>query len=125
MMLLSVWDSCRLVQESLHEPGQVGRIANQASIRGLRHYPQGVKNMDIPEDPPPRFLPGLGGGPFSEAEFLHQQVAEIEAYVERFPSAERDLRALAWIEANASQYRQQWQIRMVTSGRHRQSMHGG
>lgn len=80
--------------------------------------------MNLPDDPTLRFLPGLEIS-FSETEFLRQQVAEIEAYVERFPSAERDLRALAWIEANASQYRQQWQIRMVTSGRHRQSMHGG
>mgnify|MGYP003382152769 CR=1 FL=1 len=75
--------------------------------------------MNIPDDPTLRFLPGLGGHfskpDFSDTEFLRQQVAEIEAYVERFPSDERELRALAWIEANASQYRQQWQIQTLES----------
>ena len=42
---------------------------------------------------------------FSEAEFLQQQYAVIEAYVEHFPANERDSQALAWIEANAGQYR--------------------
>lgn len=87
---------------------------------GLRHAPQGVKNMNLPDDPTLRLLPGLEIS-FSETEFLRQQVAEIEAYVERFPWDERELRALAWIEANASQYRQQWQIRTATSRHHRQT----
>ena len=52
----------------------------------------------------------------SETEFLRTQVAAIEAYLERFPWDERDFRALAWIEANASQYRHQWQA----SGRYGQ-----
>lgn len=45
-----------------------------------------------------------------ENDFLQQQFAVIEAYVQRFPSEERELRALAWIEANAGQYRRQWQL---------------
>ena len=77
--------------------------------------------MNLPDDPTLRLLPGLEIS-FSETEFLRQQVAEIEAYVERFPWDERELRALAWIEANASQYRQQWQqIRTATSRHQRQS----
>lgn len=48
---------------------------------------------------------------FSETDFLQQQLAVLEAYLEPFPSDERDGRALAWIEANAQQYRQQWQRR--------------
>jgi len=52
---------------------------------------------------------------FSEAEFLRRQVAVIEAYVECFPSDEREFRALAWIEANASQYRYQWQMQAEKS----------
>lgn len=45
-----------------------------------------------------------------ESEFLQQQFSVIEAYVQGFPCEERDFRALAWIEANAGQYRQQWQV---------------
>lgn len=45
----------------------------------------------------------------SDAEFLLQQIAAIERYVEQFPVDERQARALEWIEAHARQYRQQWQ----------------
>ena len=45
----------------------------------------------------------------SDAEFFRQQLSAIEAHVEHFPAAEREVRALEWIEANARQYRQQWQ----------------
>lgn len=62
---------------------------------------------------------------FSETEFLRQQVAVIEAYVERFPSDERDFRALAWIEANARQFRQQWQMQAAAGRRHVQFTPGG
>jgi CDP-glycerol glycerophosphotransferase (TagB/SpsB family) len=58
---------------------------------------------------------------FSEAEFLQQQYAVIEAYVEHFPANERDSRALAWIEANAGQYRQQWHLQAASGGRQMQS----
>ncbi|HNC52626.1 MAG TPA: hypothetical protein PLO14_10370 [Accumulibacter sp.] len=47
----------------------------------------------------------------AETAFLREQVATIAAYVECFPSDERDRRALAWIEANAGHYRQAWQMR--------------
>ena len=52
----------------------------------------------------------------AESEFLQQQFSVIEAYVQRFPSEERDFRALAWIEANAGQYRQQWQVQAAGRG---------
>ena len=45
----------------------------------------------------------------SDAEFFRRQIAAITEYVEAFPAHEREERALAWIEANARQYRQQWQ----------------
>jgi hypothetical protein len=56
-----------------------------------------------------RFVGNATDPDLSDREFFHQQVAAIEAYVEGFPPAERELRALAWIEANARHYRQQWQ----------------
>lgn len=45
----------------------------------------------------------------SDAEFLLQQIAAIEHYVEQFPPDERQIRALEWIEVYARAYRQQWQ----------------
>jgi len=45
----------------------------------------------------------------SDAEFLLQQIAAIEQYVELFPAEERQGRALEWIETHARHYRQQWQ----------------
>ncbi len=89
--------------------------------RGQKQSPQWEKSMDFRDDPARPFFAGpeadFSNTDFSETEFLRTQVAVIEAYLERFPCDERDFRALAWIEANASQYRQQWQI----SGRYGQS----
>ena len=45
----------------------------------------------------------------SDAEFFRRQIAAITEYVEAFPAHEHEERALAWIEANARRYRQQWQ----------------
>lgn len=56
-----------------------------------------------------RFVGDMSHPEVSDADFFHQQVAAIEAYVERFPPHERDQRAMAWIEANAMKYRQKWQ----------------
>ncbi len=56
-----------------------------------------------------RFVGDSSHPEISDAEFAHQQIAAIEAYIERFPPPEREQRALAWIEANAMKYRQQWQ----------------
>ncbi len=56
-----------------------------------------------------RFVGDSSDPALSDVEFFGQQVAAIEAYVTRFPPAEREPRALAWIEANARRYRQQWQ----------------
>jgi len=55
-----------------------------------------------------RFVGGPGQLDRVDAEFLHHQIAAIQAYVGRFPSGEREARALEWIEANAVQYRQAW-----------------
>ena len=56
-----------------------------------------------------RFVGDSPNPDLADAEFFRQQLSAIEAYVESFPDAERELRALEWIEANARQYRQQWQ----------------
>ncbi|MCP5227122.1 hypothetical protein [Accumulibacter sp.] len=78
--------------------------------------------MEISSNPALRAFRGMvahfSKADFSETEFLRQQVAVIEAYVERFPSEERDIRALAWIEANAGQFRQQWQMQARAGRRH-------
>lgn len=69
--------------------------------------------MNLLEHPALRFfrslVPTFSKPSLSETEFLNQQLAVLQAHVERFPSQERDLRALAWIEANAERYRHQWQ----------------
>ena len=56
-----------------------------------------------------RFVGGAAASELSDELFFRQQLAAIEAYIDRFPVAEREARALAWIEANARQYRRQWQ----------------
>ncbi|MBE2260720.1 MAG: hypothetical protein IAE88_17820 [Rhodobacteraceae bacterium] len=56
-----------------------------------------------------RFVGDSARQDVSDAEFFRRQYAAIEEYVERFPPEQRDQRALAWIEANAMRYRQQWQ----------------
>ncbi|MCM8612328.1 hypothetical protein [Accumulibacter sp.] len=37
-------------------------------------------------------------------------MAVIEDYLRHFPDEQREFRALAWIEAHACAYRQQWQV---------------
>jgi len=49
----------------------------------------------------------------SDADFLFGQVAAIKRYVRQFPVAERQSRALQWIETYAQDYRQQWQKRLA------------
>lgn len=75
----------------------------------------GRKRMYIVDDPAlaliARFLGDAAHPELSDEAFFRQQLAAIEAYVEGFPAEEREVRALAWIEANAMKYRQQWQKR--------------
>ncbi|WP_291991939.1 hypothetical protein [Candidatus Accumulibacter sp. ACC003] len=56
-----------------------------------------------------RFVGNASSAGGSDEAFFRGQIAAIEAHVERFPVAERDQRALEWIESNAVHYRQQWQ----------------
>ena len=51
--------------------------------------------------------------PAGEA-FLPRQIAAIQAYVSGFPEQERDARDLEWVKDHARQYRQQWQIHVVS-----------
>ncbi|WP_300450649.1 hypothetical protein [Accumulibacter sp.] len=75
--------------------------------------------MYIVDDPALALIARFVGEPesqdASDKDFLEQQVAAIEAYVGRFPPDERETRALAWIEDNARQYRQQWQKRRAVT----------
>ena len=76
--------------------------------------------MDMPDDPASRFLTGardsLVDADSPEVEFLHTQLAVIEAYLQHFPCEQRDFRALAWIAAHACAYRQQWQVQAANRG---------
>jgi hypothetical protein len=49
----------------------------------------------------------------SDAEYMLQQIAAIEKYIDDFPADERQARAMEWIAAYARQYRQQWQKQAV------------
>ena len=62
-----------------------------------------------------RFVGDSPNPDLADVEFFRQQLSAIEAYVESFPDADRELRALEWIEANARQYRQQWQKQAAIS----------
>jgi hypothetical protein len=55
-----------------------------------------------------RFVGGPGEVERIDAAFLTHQVEAIQEYVGRYPSSEREGRALEWIEANAAQYRKAW-----------------
>jgi len=69
--------------------------------------------MYIADDPTLALIARFLGDPLpqdrSEFDFLHQQMAAIEQHVAGYPPADRETQALAWIEANARRYRQQWQ----------------
>ncbi|MBP6708266.1 MAG: hypothetical protein KA223_03845 [Candidatus Accumulibacter sp.] len=56
-----------------------------------------------------RFVGSAAPSELVDEAFFRQQLAAIEGYIDRFPVAERESRALEWIDANARQYRRQWQ----------------
>ncbi len=73
--------------------------------------------MNIVDDPTlallTRFVGDTHDLELSDTEFLLQQVAAIERYIRPFPAAERQARALEWIETYALQYRRQWRRQAV------------
>jgi hypothetical protein len=73
--------------------------------------------MHIVDDPTlaliARFVGEAQEVSMSDADFLFGQVAAIKRYVRQFPVAERQARALEWIETYAQDYRQQWQKRLA------------
>lgn len=80
--------------------------------------------MHVPDNPCfPEPAGNLALPDLADAAFLREQLATIAAYVERFPTDERDRRALAWIEANAGHYRALWQLRV--SGRRSRPVSAG
>lgn len=50
----------------------------------------------------------------SDDELLQEQVRLIQEYLERFPAAERQARAIEWVEQHAKNYRVAWQRRVVS-----------
>jgi hypothetical protein len=62
-----------------------------------------------------RFVGGGERPELSDEEFFARQLATVQTYVASFPEAERETRALAWIENNARLYRQQWQKRTAVA----------
>lgn len=67
--------------------------------------------MYCPDDPTlaliARFVGSTAQPEMADSDFLYRQVAAIEAYIGRFPTHEREARAIDWIEANAERYREQ------------------
>ncbi len=41
--------------------------------------------------------------------YMRRQVEAIQAYVERYPVGEKEVRAIEWVERHAEQYRKSWQ----------------
>jgi hypothetical protein len=76
--------------------------------------------MDMPDDQARWFALGAADctaeAESPEIEFLQSQLAVIEAYLQRFPCEQREFHALAWIEAHACAYRQQWQRQAANRG---------
>jgi hypothetical protein len=62
-----------------------------------------------------RFVGGGERPELSDEEFFERQLATVQTYVASFPEAEREARALAWIENNARLYRQQWQKQIAVA----------
>jgi len=94
---------------------------NPCYISSRQELPAGAQidpPMYIVDDPTlaliSRFVGGAERPDLSDEEFFHQQLSAIEAHVQRFPEAERESRALEWIQNNARQYRQQWQKQAAT-----------
>ena len=89
-------------------------IVELPDVKGFR---QAEIIMNIVDDPTlallTRFVGDTHDLELSDAEFLLQQVAAIERYIRPFPAAERQARALEWIEAYALQYRRQWRRQAV------------
>lgn len=46
---------------------------------------------------------------FQNDKFIKKELKAIRAHIEKFPPEERELRALEWIEAHASEYRKSWE----------------
>ena len=61
-----------------------------------------------------RFVGGQAAPGVSDEAFMQRQIEAIRAYVERFPDEEREMRAREWIEGYARQYRQRWQMSVIS-----------
>jgi hypothetical protein len=60
-----------------------------------------------------RFAWGDGQLHLAQEEFMLDQIATIQRYVEPFPAGQQDRVALEWIEQYAERYRQAWQRKAV------------
>lgn len=61
-----------------------------------------------------RFAGCCGDLDASEDAFLRRQCCQIREFVERYPTDQRQERALEWIARNAEEYRRKWQKDLVT-----------
>jgi hypothetical protein len=55
----------------------------------------------------------------SDEAYFQRQVETLQAYVDQFPKAERQTRALEWVEQHAENYRRSWQRKQVTETAHK------
>jgi hypothetical protein len=60
-----------------------------------------------------RFVGGYQETAFCNQEFMQKQVTAIRKHVDKFPSNEKEFRAIEWIEKNARQYRRLWQKEVI------------
>lgn len=56
-----------------------------------------------------RFVASEQEGDAHAEAYMQRQVEAIREYVEQFPAAERNTRAVEWVQRHAEQYRQSWQ----------------
>lgn len=59
----------------------------------------------------------------SGEEFSKRQIMALQAYLDRFPYAERQMHALEWIEQHAEEYRKTWQKKAVPKHAKRKRCH--
>lgn len=92
-------------------------VCYSTAVPAAGGLPRARTIMYIADDPTlaliTRFMGGTRHLELPDAQYLVQQIQEIEHYVGGFPADERQARALEWIGAYARQYRQQWQKQAV------------
>lgn len=55
----------------------------------------------------------LGAASSDDDAFVQRELTAIETYIDRFPPAERERRAMEWVEKHANEYRKKWEREFV------------